>query len=673
MSYAEKTSVQDLSDEMIKKGTQAALDTLPRFGLAMESCKEERIAKIFGLKVSQLGQLLKRVKDSHPPLFKRVMREFKQLGLRRDMPKDEFDAAIVSRIFAYHDYRKELLVEHFEIEYSGNKSKSKPPVLEYELIKAWNPAYDFTGRTNVETITSFASEKNDLSNVLKLTHVARHINQSMPVVLQRRFRMIADEILVDLANWDDKTEHEKELLAGAAFAVASATSNMQIYLAFACLVPEFTDYIYLEDSIWCKPASEIGIERLNARHLRITRKVIHSISQLERFSSSLDLNILNSARADLDFYEKEVLELGASDVDELKQQVSDVVSELDVVMGLLKVAGYTLEAEPLESRIQHWQELLQLKLMDTPSHERHSLVNDIRGEALQVLTKLKALRDDLETIAEQREKALKDQQPTWTHQLELLQQAAKASEDSQEEFHALCEAIKLLERIQAQQVKELVDESSEICIESQLENLRKEHAQQLDSLKYQLEQLVQQNNQLRKDCAEAKQQADALKLSMSEQAEQAPTLSKELLSVIDTLALNATPTEILKLLETLYPDRVEILDSAYASANEHQSSIPTTALYQRVKAFVTDGLDILRKTGRIIDCKDVVPGEISAQESDTVRASAKLRNMRHFTYKGSKRPFYPHFRLNHVCRIYFDYMADEQRVVIAYVGRHLPT
>lgn len=673
MSYAEETSIQVLSDQIIQKGAQAALDTLPRFGLTIESSKEERIAKIFGLKVSLLGQLLKRVKDTHQPLFKRVMKEVKQLGLRRDMPKEEFDAAIVCRIFAFHDYRKELLIEHFELESAGNKLKSKPPILEYELIKAWNPAYDFTGRSNVESITSFALEKTDKSNALKLTHVVRHINQSMPAVLQRRFRMIADEILLDLANWDEKTEHEKELLAGAAFAVASATSNIQIYLAFACLVPEFTDFIYLEDSIWCKPSSEIGVEPLNARHLKISRKIIQSISQLERFSHSLDLNILNSTRADLDVYEKEVLELSAADIDELKQLVSAVASEMDVVMGLLKVAGYTLDADPLESRIQHWQELLQLKLMDTPSHARHALVNDIGGEANQVLIKLKALRDDLETIAQQRDKALTDQQPTWTHQLELLQQAAKATEDSQEEFHSLCEAIKQLERIQAQQVKELEDESSELCIESQLENLRKEHAQQLDSLKYQLEQSVQQNNKLRKDCAEAKQQADALKLSMSEQAEQAPVLSEELFGVIDMLALNASPAEILKLLEALYPDRIEILDSAYVSANEHQSSIPTTALYQRVKAFVTDGLDILRKTGRIIDCKDVVPGEISVQESDTVRASAKLRNMRHFTYKGSKRAFYPHFRLNHVCRIYFDYMADEQRIVIAYVGRHLPT
>lgn len=670
MSVRQDYGEADADLEQIENKAQAVLDTLPRLGLARESAREERIAKIFGLKVSQLGQLSRRVKETHPKLIKTVIKSLRQLGLRRDIPKEQIDTTIVTRIFSCHDYRKEMLVQNFEAEISGNKLKSKPPVLEYELIKAWNPAYDFTGWSS----EGFHLEKAGAQNFFKLTHTSQYIS-GMPTILEKRFALIADQLLVDLSSWENKSDGEKDLIAGAAFAVASAVSNIALFLAFNYLAPGLTRHLYLENSAWCEKASEYTFDDANGQSKVIERKVFSSISMLEEFCYSHDLRILEGIRSDLDFYEKEVLDQGVSDIDKLNEFVTNATSELEGVVELFKAAGTTLDATPIELRIKHLSDLLQLDVMKTPSHERHALINDIGDDASYLFGEIHALRSELESAAREREKTITNQQLTWAEQLELLQQVAETTEEGRKFFSTLCADIQDMEPIEVQQGLESTsgNEEPEICLESQLDALQGEHALQLDAIKCQLEQTNEHNNQLRKECAEAKKQFDMLKLSVAEKVESSPVVTEELIAAIDTLALKASPVEILKLLETLYPDRIEVLESAYSSASEDQPSIPVAAMYQRTKALVTEGLDIIRNTGQIIDCKDVVPGEISVQESNTVRASTKLNNMRHFNYKGSKRAFYPHFRLNHICRVYFDYIAEEQRIVIAYVGRHLPT
>ena len=659
------------SVENTEEMEQFMLDILPRAGLPMDSSKEERIAKIFGIKISQLGQLLKQIKDSLPSVFKDVMKEVKKLGLRRDIPKDALEIIAVSYIFSSVDYRRKLLIEHFRLEHTKSSQKARPPILEYELIKAWNPELDLT-RTNSVSKNVF---EGDIG--LKVTHTAQFFVHLHPTI-NRRFGIIADKILLDLTCWNNKTNEEKSLLAGAVFAIASASDSASLLLVLSNLAPDLTDYIYTDDFISSSvtngsiAASESETNPMYDSSRQILLGTIKAVYHLDAFGDTGKLEHLNKARNELDFCEKESLSLGAFAKDEIKKTLTEISQELAPIKEFFSSAGVTIDVSSIEGRVGHWQSLLLLKIMESPSHARKNLIDNIASEVLSVHSLVCAQRKNLESIAAKHEETLIKKHDTWAEQLKLLQETVKETEEAQQNFSNLCNDVRKLKPIQVPQTEEK-EEVLEVCSKSETKALLDAHKLELEHIKLQLEQTVERNNELRREVAEARKQAEIMVLSLGEQKEASAGVTKEVMGAIDALASKATPVELLKLLKALYPDRVDILDSAYISAKEDQASIPETSLYQRMTALLTEGLDIVRETGQIIDCKDVVPGEVAVQESDTVRNSAKLRSMRHFTYKGSKRAFYSHFRLNSVCRVYFDYIPEERRIVVAYVGRHLPT
>jgi hypothetical protein len=71
--------------------------------------------------------------------------------------------------------------------------------------------------------------------------------------------------------------------------------------------------------------------------------------------------------------------------------------------------------------------------------------------------------------------------------------------------------------------------------------------------------------------------------------------------------------------------------------------------------------------------KDVVPGNLSLQESETVRNSAKLRSLREFKDGDKTRVMFPHLSVDYRTRLHFEFCPEEDRIIIGYVGKHLPT
>lgn len=680
MNHSIKSSLADimnggnLNDNLSKfvekswrqKGLEEALDSIPRVGLPKESTQEERIAKIFGIKVSQLGQLFKRVKTSHPKLFKEVIKKCKSVDLPRDLPKGHFEAKSVCLFLGHHDYRKSLMSESVLLARGGNGFKPCLPIVEYELIKLWNPNIDLNALASAGVDP--VDEEFDAPSCFKLTYTSQHTETIRPGY-QRHITEIADAVLLDLASWEEKSDHQRSLVAGAAFAIASMTDRPSLLESFVNLVPELGAELDLRS---CNTDQKKNDDDSNdARSRRISRKVLLTVNQLEDFRTTLDLDALYKARSDLDFFEKEVLDLGQREVKNIRGIIAEITNDITEISELFSKAGVAIVSAPLESRLKHWTVLLQHPVMETPSPARLKLVNDILAEAQQLRKQVFSVCESLVITAEKREIILKEDHPSWSIQLEKLNLIAAKTQECKDELDALCEELKQREPIPVQHVEVVLDESPKPCLESELSALQRQHALEVEGINQQLVQAMERNDKLRQENADARNQVDLLKLSLGEQAVTLPAISEDLVGVIDTLATKASPAEVLKLLGVLYPDRVEILDSAYSSAEQHQSNVPAGALYQRLTALLTDGLDIIRKSGQIIDCKDVVPGEVAVQESDTVRSSSKLRSLRSFAYKGTKRPFYPHLRINSASRVYFDYIPEEQRMVIAYVGRHL--
>ena len=152
--------------------------------------------------------------------------------------------------------------------------------------------------------------------------------------------------------------------------------------------------------------------------------------------------------------------------------------------------------------------------------------------------------------------------------------------------------------------------------------------------------------------------------------------------VIDTKALQTAFAEhtgapsrlsALRLLEALYPDRLRVLDSAWESLSEVGEGISANTITNRLTPLVTTALDAFRAGTRHIEINDLIAGEIKFNESDTVVKNERLRRLRDFRDGARTHTMYWHFSLDHGHRVYFDYSENESRILIGYLGKHLPS
>jgi regulator of replication initiation timing len=183
-----------------------------------------------------------------------------------------------------------------------------------------------------------------------------------------------------------------------------------------------------------------------------------------------------------------------------------------------------------------------------------------------------------------------------------------------------------------------------------------------------------ENDALRQENADLRQRIDHLQeaLTASNKSVPADAQHGNLLEAVDLVVENQDAASVLRLLETAYPDRLRVFDSVYDQLHRFPS-LPVGQLYQRTKALATAGVDVIRESGRVIDLRDVVPGDISVQESETVKKSAKLRSLRSFRDGRASREVFTHLNIDYSHRLYFEFDVEEDRMLIAYAGKHLPS
>lgn len=156
-----------------------------------------------------------------------------------------------------------------------------------------------------------------------------------------------------------------------------------------------------------------------------------------------------------------------------------------------------------------------------------------------------------------------------------------------------------------------------------------------------------------------------------------PAVDAALLRRVSNARAALKPAEVLAYYAQLGGERVQVLDSAWHSAAGYPGQfVAVERMFELLDKLLFPYLDAINAGTPDCQARNVFGSKAySAKESDTTRSDARLRAMREFVHRGEKRLFERHLRVSNATgaegmRIYFDII--EGRVVIAYVGPHLP-
>jgi hypothetical protein len=149
-------------------------------------------------------------------------------------------------------------------------------------------------------------------------------------------------------------------------------------------------------------------------------------------------------------------------------------------------------------------------------------------------------------------------------------------------------------------------------------------------------------------------------------------------SIFEGLTDSPTPKIALILISSLFPDRVTVLDSAFESAKESDKFEQPNRLVGMLYRLANEYYDEMRAGGDVRARQVFSQNEYSATESDTTQGNKTCRESRTFPYNQRQIPMYRHLRIGvaddarKTIRVYFEWVSDDQRIIIGYCGPHLP-
>lgn len=647
---------------------------VPSAGLPADSTQEERIAKIFEVQPNHLKQLVDRVRESCPAIFKSANKTLENAGVPRDLPRATRNGHLAEVIFCNPKHRLQLFKRYQELTAKGSRNAELPPVVEFELIKAWNPEYDITGDSIPGLVYAQEGDNLTLQQInLHPTFVAPLLGNVPSLTVRTKLTLIGDQILKELTQEEDMPEEDIALAAGVVFAVSSLGQSPFIQSAFLRLFPFLAPYIgpklkpnWKEE--WEKDEAQEPNYCPARRRLHI--KSLGTLSCLSRFAKEPDTETLAKTKQLLASTEQLFLELGTQEAEKIKKLRSETLDRLNEAQEAYTAAGAPLGLQAVYDRIDAWESVLKHELMQHPSDARTELVSKLLSEVKDFHNKANIILDYFTVVRTKREAAM-DSNQSWTKQAELMQEVAQLMQKTQDDVCDFSDHVRQLPDFVLKVPKETIEPASE---PDSVQPCPDEWAAEMTQLEHYWKDQVNEANErideLRQDNATLKNQVDALKLSLTNPEPTCSTLPPELVAYAETMATNGNVHDVLRLIQVLYPDRVEILPSAFESSKS-LTNVPIAKLHTVLKAMATAGLDQVRTSGQIIDCETLVPCGVSVQESESVRNNGKLRKERAFRYNGKQHYFYPHLRVGYGLRVYFDYFPEEQRFVVAYVGGHL--
>ncbi len=179
----------------------------------------------------------------------------------------------------------------------------------------------------------------------------------------------------------------------------------------------------------------------------------------------------------------------------------------------------------------------------------------------------------------------------------------------------------------------------------------------------------------------ANQRADGLQRALESQARAAVggltrAPREALLAVVAGNSLR--PEQCLHVLACLHGERVEILDSAWASARDAASFKHGDRLLRLLVTLVTEYWDRMVDGRGDAQAREVFGDKaFAAKESKTAMGNERARQERTFNFGGTRYEMWRHLKIGakdaaeESIRVYFDWAADERKILIGHCGEHL--
>jgi hypothetical protein len=662
-----------------------------------ESTADARAARILGMRPNQF---LRAVKECSNRIYRAAINHI-HVDRKDNLSRIDHDAIQTSVICSDNALRMMLLEEHAKASFSPTGRPERIPVLEYALLKAWKPhmaAYQ-RGEYGPYRKSAVASTEGGDGSKEALPFFASHVelfflnlSHDAPWTTEAAFSPfwlipVADRVLCELANWDELDEGGQANLAGAAYAVSSAVGHAKMLQCYLDVEPRLGVYLQgicglTEDeeawdgSVWTR-------RTLSPAQSQLILGMSHLSAMKNTLIEKCDLGTIDLMRELLDSCEKIVYSVATHAIGEARDHLAANKALLEKMIADLGVTGRTFDFAAVVARIDMWIEILGDERMEQAGPAQTAVLDTLRAETTEISQTLPMLIKRFEAVGQKHQTILAGGL-TWQEQAKQMQELG----GELDAFEAECRAF--ASRFEGREKPALPNDVSGEADpaaheDNELEQAREQNAQQAEKisqleeqnadLELRLSGLDSQNDALRQENADLRLRAETLQMALGSSGRDTATcqLPAALMEAIEGVIESGDVVSMFRLVEAMYPGRVRFFESAYESASRHISSLPVPALYQRIKALATRGLDRIRETGRLIDLREVVPGDLTTQESDTVKGNAKLRAMRNFRDGNKNRLVYPHLSIDYSHRLYFDYDVEEDLIVVAYAGKHLPS
>lgn len=677
---------------MIGNPSPERITGVPSLLMGHDTTADARAARIIGLRQNQL---IRAVKECSNRIYRQAVSHI-HIGRNEKLSKSEIDSIQASVIFSDNALRRLILEEHARASFSPSGKPERIPVLEYALLKSWKPEMGSLQRgeynplrrerppSSVEETVKNAGAIPFLPSQVELFFFK--LNSKSPWITEEVFAPLwlipmAEQVLRELARWDELDKPGQAGLAGAAYAVASAVGRARMLIHYLDVEPRLGLYLQgvsgltpddepWDGSVWERKVLNKAQSQLILGVANLTDMQRNLIRKWEPGTIALMRELINS-------FENIVFSVAAHAVGEARMRLAENKALLEKMILDLSVTGRTFDFSTVIGRITMWIDLLSDERMERTGAVQNELLNLLRDEVSQISQTLPALVENFEAVSHEHQSILAGGL-TWQQQTQRMQELNRELDA----FEVACQQFNSRFDGRKKPTLPAENEGTRDQGQSELELARLEISQNAEEisrleeevadLKLRIAGLHKENDSVRQENAELHSRIEALQLVIGGRETTGVGPTTELYDAIDGMIERADAPSVLRLLQAMYPERIRFFESAYKSAGSH-TSIPITALYQRIKAMATQGLDRLRETGRLISLRDVVPGDITIQESDTVKNNPRLRSMRSFRDGDKERLIFPHLSIDYSHRLYFDYDAEEDRILIAYAGKHLPS
>lgn len=147
-----------------------------------------------------------------------------------------------------------------------------------------------------------------------------------------------------------------------------------------------------------------------------------------------------------------------------------------------------------------------------------------------------------------------------------------------------------------------------------------------------------------------------------------------ILSVIDG---DAAPAQSLRVVATLYRERLIVLQSAWRSAKESAGFEEPQRLFELLRKLATDYWQAMVDGKGDLEAKQVFGNAFAARESETVESNAQACKLRTFEYNGEPVLMLRHLKIGRkdsaskTIRVHFHWDAASSKVVVGHCGPHL--